>query len=244
MKIYKKIVVSFFFLFVGINVIYAECDNNTRLEINTAASKVTMDYNLETVVVDMDGNVHKEINPNDIEVSEASEFAYHDQLTLRIFNVTDKIYVVLRSEEENLNQEYHFNDLENGSLTYEIPDNLSIRHFKLTIYSDVSECINEELRVIDVTTPMYNKFADLEICENNNANYCKKYVTTEVDITDDYYAKQEIGEENEEKQDKKQNNIWYIIGIGVVFLLICLIVVTIVIKRNHKKKFYNNIGGM
>ena len=227
----------------------AECSNKERLEISTAASNISMDYKLETLVIDFKGEFHPEIDPSQVELSETSEYRYYDKITLNANNISDKVYVVLRSDDGDINREFHYSDLDNGSLVYEVPDTLIIRHYTLTIYSELSNCLNEELRKIEVATPKYNDYFEEGICRNNNATYCNKYVTTDVSISSDEYNRlideymqnennnNSSNEQQSNEPTKEKNKFIYDIVIAICLCLVVVIIIVIV-----KRKKMKNIG--
>ena len=234
-------------LFLGLDKVNAECDNRTQLEINTASSNVTMDYSLESLTVDAEGNLHPEIAPQDVEISETSEYSLIDKVTLNINNVSDKVYVVLHGNDGDINREYHSSDLKNGSLSYKVPDTAKIRNYTLTIYSDVDSCSNQELRSIEVTTPMYNDIADQVLCENNNAYYCQRYVTTPINADDLNIGG---GSESasptpsiEEENDDRNSTIIFTLGIVIVAIMLVAIIVIVIRNKQKKDDVIRSIGG-
>ena len=241
-------------LFGFINKVNAVCDSKARLELSTAASNVTMDYEIETFVFDYEGNIHPELKPSDIEISETSSYQLDERVVLKVSNVTDKIYVALYSEEDNINEEYHYKDLEDGTLIYDVPDTLIIRHFTLTVYSEALECESEELRKIEIATPKYNDYFEEGVCQNNDASYCNKYVTTDVSISEseymrlleEYMKNMEIPDEEETNtQVSKENNskkIIYSIGIVIILVLLILVIVGIFKRRKRTKELESMRG--
>ena len=85
-------------MFFSLDKVNASCDNKTQLEINTASSNVSMDYSVETNVIDLDGNVHPELSAKDITLSETSEYSLRDKIIMKVNNTTDKVYVVFYGE--------------------------------------------------------------------------------------------------------------------------------------------------
>ena len=231
--------------FLSIDKVNAECDNRTQLEINTASSSVSMNYNMKTLVIDRNNNVHPEISPDSVEHTELSEYTTIDQVTVNIENVTDKIYVVFENEDDGLYKVYHYQDLENGGLKYVVPDNEKIRKFKLTIYSNLSDCIDQELRTIEVITPKYNELSSYPMCENNDSYYCKTYVTSEINVDIEKMSKDYVNNSKENVNDNETKNelnkTIYLVGIVIIVILIGLIIVVLI--RNRKKDF-SNMGGM
>ena len=95
MKKFKIFLLLGLAFILGIDKINAECDNKTQLEINTASSNVTMNYNINTVVLDRNGKEHPEISPSDVETGELSEYLKSDKITIKggvvMFHLTQNI---------------------------------------------------------------------------------------------------------------------------------------------------------
>ncbi len=232
-------------LFFTLDKVSAECDNKSQLEINTASSNITMNYSLETLAIDAEGNLHPEIEPENVEISEMSEYSLIDRVFININNVSDKVFVVFRSNDDNINKEYHYQDLQNGSLTYEVPDLNTIRNYTLTVYSDVAECGNQELRTINVTTPMYNSLADQVGCDNNNAYYCQRYITSPINEDEIFLDSNNANNDNSKIEDDKsnQNFILFTLGIVVIAIIIIAIIIMIIKNKQRKDSEIKNIGG-
>ena len=233
-----KNIKTFFLLimfFCFINNVNADCDSRTRLEINTASSNVTADYSIDYMVTDYDGIPHPEISE---ELTEDLESGYIllSYITLNISNITDKIYFEIINEDEGVDLTYYANDLKDGKFSYQVPDTMKIRNYKIKIFSNVDECKDEELRTIPVTTPMYNEYSTSSLCQNNDVYYCKKFVTTPITVDFDKLIEEErrrlMANNNETSKNK---NIFTIIGIITCVLLIVGIIILII--RNKK----NNI---
>ena len=243
-----SIIVFILLMIFTLDKVNAACDNKTQLEINTASSNVSMDYTIEKNVIDLEGNIHPEISADEITLSETSEYSLQDQIVVKVNNITDKVYVVFYSEDDGINREYHYSDLQDGAFTYELPDNTQIRNYTLTIYSDVAECPNEELRKINKTTPMYNEIASRNYCENNNSYYCQEYVTTPINVNEEdlinKYLESQESEEEQQEEEKKENNMMVIFGIVIVCVLIIAIIWIIIRNKNNKDKIMKSIGGM
>ncbi len=248
----KRLNIIVFILMIGllgVNNVFAEnCDSKTQVEVNAAAASVTMDYKIVTKVLDFDGNIHDELNPNEVDIKEfGGSYYLKDFITVNIENVTDRVFVVFSSIADNIEQEYHYEDLENGSLTYNVSDNSMTKDFTLKIYSNIGKCYGTEVNKIEIVTPKYNLHSDELICENNDAYYCKKYVTSDVEIPDEAYN--EYAENNANESEEVQNteeksnfNKYLFIG-GTVIIIILIILIIMTIIKNKKKREMINIGG-
>ena len=236
----KKIIISAILLFSFISVVNAECDYKTKLEINTAASNVNADIEMISKVVDLDENEHPEITNLD-EVPDPTQYVYADYVYLNITNINDKINLELTNEDDNLNQTITYKDTDNGKYQYRVPDVSIIRNYTIKIYSNVSECSNEELRTLEVKAPMFNDLYETRLCENNDAAYCSKFITTPLNLdVEELLEKNDVNsndeEEAEEENSQSNNKIFIYTSIGIIILLIIAIIFTII-----KQKKNNNI---
>ena len=249
----KKLIYTLFLIIFVITDVKALCSNEMQYELNVASSNVTMDYVIDTLVIDSNNVFHPEIPVDQIEVHETSEYTLVDKMTLKIENVSDKIYIVLRCLEEDINQVFHYEDLDNGSFVYEIPNFDIIRHFELTVYSNENECLDQELRKIEVVTPKYNEYADYAICDNNNNYYCREYVTTEVNLDKEienfnYFDQIEQDDDNVINENVNENKqhwviLLVIITITLLILILVIVIVYLLIKKRRKEKIMKSIGG-
>ena len=216
----------------------AECDYKTKLEVNTAAANVDADIEMVTKVLDLDENEHPEIKSIETE-EEKEQYVYADFVYLNISNLSEKVYLKLTNEDDNLYRTIKYQDTVNGKYQYSVPDVAIIRTYTIKVYSNISECGNEELRTIEVKAPMFNDLSGTRICENNDALYCSEYITTPIDenisgIVEKYDNNSE--ENNEEiKEENVKNNYLYNILIGIVAILVIIIVITFIILRKKKK---------
>ena len=217
-----------------------ECDVETR----TNAANVTASYEMRQVIIDAYGNVHPEIS---IEKGEDTEdgYAVNDVVDLVIQNMTDRIYVTVFNKTDNIKETYDYSDSTNGKIVINVLDTEKIREYEIKVYSNVAECYNEELRTITVNTPMYNKYYDLGICNNNDVYYCRQqYVTADLNIDEDkiydeYYAKKNENqasenESNETKSFWSQNKNWLTIGGVVVIVGLVSAIMYMILKKSKK----------
>ena len=233
-------------IFFNVIIVKAACDSKERLKINTAASNVEMDYNITTNVIDLEGNIVPDVKIGDFVLEEGSPYSISDKVTVTVNNITDKIYVIFHSDDDNIDEEYHYEDLENGSFTYEVADVNKIRTYTLTVYSDVTGCLDEEINKFEIKTPKYNSYADLEVCQNNNEYYCKKYLTSDIEIPDEIFNIQRENQNNgnELEENKKNNKVIMIIGGIVIVGLLGGISYILIKKRIRRKAMLKIIGGM
>lgn len=215
-------------------VINAECDYKLQNEISTAAANVKAQYELEQVVVDAQGNERPDL-PLEAGKKAEGEFVIFPKIKMNVYNVTEKIYIIVENEDDGLKEEYHYNDLVSGEFEYNVPDVSKIRKYTITINAENSEC-GGELRKIEVKTPMYNYRSRDTFCENSDKYYCKEFITEEIPENVSYDS---IYEMESEKQDEKENDFLQKNGKMIVTIVMALILlVTIVgflIRKNRNE---------
>ncbi len=235
-------------LILLINNVNAECDDKTRLEINTAASNVTADLEMVKKVIDLEGNVHPEIDEQMVHITGSGYtegmFAY-----INIANVNDKIFVTLNSDDDPVREVVDNQKALDGKWQHAVPDVDMIRSYTIKVYSDVDGCKDEEIRTINLKTPMYNFYSGSRFCENNDAYYCQEYITTpiDMDVVNLMWEKENEQKNNEESTTQENNNTKMIltyVGIGLVIILV-IGIFFIIIRRliiKHKDKKYMEMG--
>ena len=108
--------------------------------------------------------------------------------------------------------------------------------YTVKVYSNNENCKDVLVREFEFTTPVYNVFSDLTLCENNTSSACEKLVYSSSDISKiskDYEIKT-IEEVNENNKEKKTNYVLIIcVGVGLV-LLVGLVIY--IVYRNRRKR--------
>ena len=233
----KLLVYLFFLLLINISNAKAICDAKTQLEINTAASNVTADLYYEKKIVGPDGTVHPEI-PDEVLEDIDKGYARSVFVTINIENITDNIYLTFENVDENIYETIYSSDVINGKYQYPVPDTSTIRTYTIKIYSNSENCFGEEIRNIEIKSPMYNFYSGTTFCIDNNAYYCQEFVTTPIDIDPwEISEKQNYELEDEEAENengKKDIMIIYYIAIGCFLILIIYIIRKIMKAKKHK----------
>ena len=210
--------------------INAECDYKSKLEINTSAANVDTKLDYGSKIVGPDGKEHPEATgkTDDIE-----RFVRSTYVTLSIINISDDIYLRIVNEDDDLNETIYASDLVDNKYVYEVPDTDIIRTYTIKVFSNISECLDEEIRTIEVKTPMYNFLSGTSMCENNKAYYCSEFVTTPIDIDTSGILEKENNSESkiEDVVEVKDNKylIYFILG-GVILLTLIILI------KNNKEK--------
>ena len=234
----RKLVVILFLMFSFISIANAECDYKTKLEVNTAASNVAADIEMKTVVLDLDENEHPEIE-NIEETEDPTKYVYADYFYLNITNINDKINLEISNEDDNFYQTLKYQDTDNGKYQFKVPDVSIIRTYTIKIYSNVSECGNEEIRTLEVKAPMFNDLYGTRLCEDNDALYCSKYITNPVNIDSEEMLEKKDANSKEDETAAEDNNgnnkIFILLSMGIIIVLIIAIIFTIFMQKKKSK---------
>ena len=223
---------------IVVNNVNAECDYRKQVEVNTKAANVTATIENKTKIVDRQGVEHPDFTG---ETTDENGIVRTIFFYLTITNLDEDIYVTVTSEDDDINETITVNDLTDGKYEYQVPDMLEIRKYIIKIYATNPECGEEEIRSIEVKSPMYNEVSGSRICDDNDAYYCQEFVTTPVDV-DEYEilqkqeAKKQKEEEQPEEEQKNNKKYLYMIGIGIAVVLVIGIIVVIIIKIRRRKK--------
>ena len=228
------------------------CDYSEQVKLSSAASVVQAKYDIKRVVIDVDGKVVPDMNPDD--VTEDDEYAFITSLKVNLLNLSNDIYVLVKGD-NGYERTFYYSDSNQGIIEFDGGDLSKIVRYKITIYSNSNNCKGEVLRNIDLTTPMINSYAYLNSCYlMPNFEYCKEYITTpfyasETDIMNEISKEYEkykntIVEEEENKEEKsfldklrdfyQKNKIIIFCVIGVV-LVACALVTVVVIRKQRSR---------
>ena len=243
-KIVRIVLVVMVSLILLMNNVNAECDDKTRLEINSAASNVTADLEMVKKVIDLYGVVHPEVDEKLAYVT-GSGYAPAMFSYINVNNISDKIYLNFANDDDNVNEIIDLNAALNGKWQYEVPDVSKIRTYTIKIFSNVDGCSDEEIRTISIKSPMYNTYSESRLCENNDAYYCQEYVTTpiDMDVIELMWQKENESSNNNSNSEAENVNensnfkkILLYIGTGVAIIIVIAIIVLIIMRINKKRK--------
>lgn len=218
----RAFILSFILMFFCVlNVEAAStCDYKMQVQLNTEAANVKTNYEV------------KEIKTGNLVEADLSDEEYEEEfytgVELRIYNLTENLYVVITNTENDNAATYHYRDTTDGTITIQrgIDGLDEIVTYKITIYSDYSDCSGEEQRKIEIKTPRYNYFSSEPQCDNSNKYYCESYITEEINMTySEFIAqakKDNIAQKEEEKKEEEENDFWKNYGL---FIIIGLVIV-------------------
>lgn len=196
------------FLFIG-NVKAEEdrtCNAVSLNELRTAAANIKVSY------VPGSKTVNEGTDPN----SGFSQDVEYKHLDVKLYNLTDKLYVRVETSGNKVNGDEMIVSARNigpdGAVTIRQQAQTETITYTFKVYSDSYGCSTKTLRTIRLTLPRFNFYSQLDICQDIPDYYlCQEYTTYKVDGStfytkvDDYKAKLLAQEENKNGVDLDDN---------------------------------------
>ena len=224
----------------------AACDYETQVNLRAQALNVNATYEINQRVYSVATDELVDMKPEDIpDLGQNTEYYTVDYVVVDVMNITEDIYVVIEDETgTDVERIVHYSDTEEGTYHFEVPDTERIRPYKITIYSDHDDCLDEEIYNTTITTPKFNEYSYMVACndeELKNEYYCQEYTTvdftiSEGQISDIYYNK--MNEVESTLDDNNQNDFWEQYGVYIIvgsILIIGVVTTAILIKRKRSR---------
>ena len=178
---------------------------------------------------------------------EYSEPYYNDSFAEENFrDSTNKFYVTIYNLPKELNALVVREDSKNavivgdkdkasdGVIYVDAGAASMVKTFTITIRSSDSNCLNEALKTINVTTPMFNKFYYRQSCvDNPEFALCQEYTLTDYSSVTDASFNKSLDDYKiqKEEEEKKANSILYRIWSFIVnhkwYFIIPIVIVAI-----------------
>ncbi len=227
------------------------CEYSEQVELSNVASTIQTGYDIQRVIIDMEGNVVTGVSED--EVTDDSMYMFSTRSNVYVNNLTEKVYIHITSD-KGLDRTYHYSDTMNGNISFDGGNFDEIVNYKVEVLSDNINCSNDLIRTIDFVTPMENQFFYLNMCSQiPDFEYCKQYVTAPFMSSDNEIRKNieaaylkyvnGLKEEEEEKSKgffekigdfiEKNKTIVYSI-VGVIVVGGALATVVIIKKRRSR----------
>ena len=156
------------------------CDSKTIKKLYNDADKITLKYKEKEEVVG------KGLDQETDEEVDVYGYVFDVQLT----NITDDFYLVIKSDNpyEKNEATIKYSDTKKGEYTFTTKYTDVVVTYEVSIYTNVEQCQNELFRKFTFVTPIYNRFADLGICQHyKDFKWCKKFITEDVPSQQDFY---------------------------------------------------------
>lgn len=218
----KKLLIflGIFFSFT-INVNAASlCSYKEQVTLNQKAANVKANYEVATITRQFEDAAV------DIEVFRIS-----------IINMTEDFYVEVSNNIDNTKWDFDYDDTDDGIVSFDW-DSEEMTAFTFKVYtSSKTGCPDEVIKTIPLTTPRYNKYSNMAICDDiPEFSLCQRYVTTKEISQEDFLEKVDeyrTGEidKNGNELNKNQNVLTNVLNfikeykwIFVSVLLVCFLI--------------------
>ena len=227
-------------LFITVGVKASTCSNERVLELSALANDVNISYQ------EYDKQVDEFESETFAEEEDALIKSTYPAYYLTIYNLPEDLNVsIIRDDTKKNVVAYASDKEEDGVLYVDTGYAAKVKLFTVKIRSNDSNCQNEVLKTVAVTTPKYNKFSQYNSCqENPDFDLCKQFTTTDYsDVTNDQFVeKLEEYKAKKAEEEKRQKSLIYNIGkffesygIYVAIAVVIIGVAIIVIMKKRKK---------
>lgn len=212
------------------------CSYKEQTEINQKAANVKVTYEVVT------DTVHFEDMDSTMEVFDIS-----------IFNITEELYVIVKNNITREEKTFTHSDTVDGVATFRWTYAESVTNFTIQVYTtNKTSCPDEKFKTFYLTTPRYNEYYDVEVCQELSEFYlCQKFVTFSEISEEKFFTQlenyrngdvnnkgEEIPNKDEKLTDKIFNfldeNKWFIIGGLVVIVGGSLIIYRVRTKKQRE----------
>lgn len=173
----------------------------------------------------------------------------NNKFNLYIYNLTDNIFAKLENLKTKQSIEIHNYEFEGDHYTY-VENNISeMVTYRLSIYSNVTECYSNKLTSKTINKGILNKFYNESVCKGAEEYvYCQPFLDKEITISDSEVIEKieeyKRGLEVDEKQEVVESNFlfdfiktyWkYILVFVLVAIVISVSVLTIKKRKGELK---------
>ena len=219
------------------------CKNERVMELTSLANNVNVSYQeYEQLVDEYDSEMFADEEDSHIKVTYPSYY-------LTVYNLVDDLNVsVSRNDTNQVIIATSKDKDEDGVVYFDTGFATRVKTFTVKIRSNDSNCQNEVLKTLTLTTPMFNKMSLYHDCEENpEFSLCQKF--TSVDYSNvtpqDFDKKLSEYKVQKEEEEKKANSIWYNIGnflskymwfiiIPIVVIVIAIIVIYVIRRKKSR----------
>ena len=199
----KQFLIVFVIFLSAINHVNAasSCSYEQQVEFNNLASNVKVSYEAVDIydgkAINIDGD-GKEVD------------VYIRGLNINILNITEGIYIKVIDKKDDSSRVYHYSDSVDGVVTFQIKDVDEVGNYTIEVYADKYSCINELYRSIPFTTPRYNNYSEMAVCqENPGFYYCQEFINSDaIDINSFHSYLNNYRTEEDKRREEEKKSIW------------------------------------
>lgn len=238
-------------MFISAFVIYPNLINaNSSCDYNEQAALINEAANIKVSYEEAEMNLGQGL-PNDSgEIAQIKQ----EYFKISIYNLSEKFYVKVENDYNDDVRYFNYANTEGGVVSFDWMDLDTVVNYTITVYSsNMTNCSNEEYRIIYLTTPRINDFADSAKCTDNEGFYlCQKYITETEEIDYEKFnseltkfeskTKDEIEEGQEKSKSWKDevsefiNNNKLPIGIGATIVVVGGVVTTVIVIKKRRSR--------
>ena len=238
MRIVKYMFVAFLFLFMFNLNIYAECSYRERKDLLNAAKNFDIVVEPKTVVVETTGPTSFSEEPITITYEQYS-------FDFIVSNLSNDIYIRYYNDFNDEENYVSSSDLKEGIYRFNVSNASTLMTYYFEIRSENNNCAGQVFYTKKIVKPIYNSYSEYSICQEEklkNKEYCKKFVTKDLKLSESDFlqmANSVISEQNQDDLNEGFNLLnflktyWYYF-VGVI-ILGALILIYLFIKKKREK---------
>ena len=213
------------------------CSDERNIKLSTLSGNVNVSYEKYNIFYGL-----REDEQNDVSGLQVDSYP---GFKLAIYNLPSELNAAVIREDTKKALVANSTDADSeGVILIDTGEATSVKNFTIQIRSNDSNCKNEVLRTITVTTPMYNRFYDLEACANNKEySLCQEFTNVDYSDIDEVEFAEKVEKYVEEKkaEEERKNSLWgkisYFISKYYIYFIIAVILVAgIVCIRIYRRK--------
>ncbi len=230
----KRLLILFFALmFVSLASVKAStCSDSKILELSSLANNVKVSYEKENRISSSYVATETEEETNDT----------FPAFYITVFNLDDKLNISVTREDTKKTIYGTSKDKSDDGVVYVDAGfaNL-VKTFTVKIRSNDSNCQNEVLKTITITTPMYNLNSQYDVCkEYSDFNLCKEFTTIDYSDVSQKLFNEELEKYKQEKaEEKRASSVFYRIFKFILKYKWIFITIAIVIAATVSVYFIN-----
>lgn len=205
----KVVVLSLVAFMILIEPVSAACDLNETNKLKSIAANVKASY--EVVKIPEDPSNYDA--PDEMSDEENVQIM-KSVMNINIVNITKDLYVTVHDSLTDKTKTYNYSNTKNGKLTIVQDDLTAVNKYTITVFSSSeTNCANTKLFTVNLTTPYYNYFSKMAICEGIEDFYlCHEYLSVTgvpfekfLDLAEQY-KKGKIDNSGEEVEKEKEED--------------------------------------
>ena len=174
----KNLKILFFTIAIftyGINSISAlGCTSSDNTQLRKEAYKVKVDYELidnsKQGILTIRKAKKKFLIPN-----------YTFEISIYNFN-SNNIYLEINDELGRVSKKVFFEETKDGIYTFKDDSFTEIDKYTFAVNSNIPQCSGETIKSYTLTKPKYNIFSQYDYCEKSEESFCKKFISTDLNI--------------------------------------------------------------